>query len=74
MQAIWPDDQNENWRVYCFAGEASAQVFLDRFPGVMFDPKRDRENGKAQGVWPRTGEYKRNLDLGPLSVPEILRN
>ncbi|TIM06757.1 MAG: hypothetical protein E5Y62_22200 [Mesorhizobium sp.] len=74
VQAIWPDHRYENWRLYCFADEASAQAFLDRFPGVMFDPKRDRENGKAQGVWRRTGEYKRILDLGPLSVPEILRN
>ncbi|TIM11857.1 hypothetical protein [Mesorhizobium sp.] len=74
VQAIWPDHRYENWRLYCFTDEASAQAFLDRFPGVMFDPKRDRENGKAQGVWRRTGEYKRLLDLGPLSVPEILRN
>ncbi|TGQ05244.1 hypothetical protein EN858_30000 [Mesorhizobium sp. M4B.F.Ca.ET.215.01.1.1] len=74
VQAIWPDGQYEDWRLYCFADEASAQAFLDHFPGVVFDPKRDRENGKAHGVWRRTGKYKRILDLGPLSVPEILRN
>ncbi|WP_147377695.1 hypothetical protein [Mesorhizobium waimense] len=73
VQAIWPDQKYENWRLYCFADQASAQAFLDHFAGVMFDPRRDRENGKARGVWRRSGEYKRILDLGPLSVPEILR-
>ncbi|TIS26930.1 MAG: hypothetical protein E5X07_08095 [Mesorhizobium sp.] len=61
-------------RLYCFADEASAQAFLDHFPGLIFDPKCDRENGLVRGVWLRTGEYKRMPDLGPLSVPEILRN
>ncbi|MER8475980.1 hypothetical protein [Mesorhizobium sp. M1163] len=44
VQAIWLDYKYENWRLYCFADEASAQAFLDRFPGEMFDPKRDRED------------------------------
>jgi hypothetical protein len=70
-QVALPD---ENWHLYCLADEASAQAFLDHFPGVMFDPKARRENGKARGVWRRPGEYKRTLDLGPLSVPDILRN
>ncbi|WP_133116235.1 hypothetical protein [Mesorhizobium wenxiniae] len=61
-------------RLYCFADEASAQAFQDHFPGLIFDPKCDRENGLVRGVWLRTGEYKRILDLGPLSVREILRN
>lgn len=74
VQAIWPDGKYENWRVYCFADPASASAFIDHFGGVMFDPKRDRENGRARGVWRRSGEYTRILDLGPLSVPEILRN
>ncbi|MER8505076.1 hypothetical protein NKH09_30675, partial [Mesorhizobium sp. M1339] len=74
VQAIWPDQTYENWRLYCFADQASAQAFLDHFGGIMFDPKRDRENGKARGVWRRTGEYKRTLDLAPLSVPQALRN
>jgi hypothetical protein len=45
----------KNWRLYCFADEAS---------------------GKWQGTGclAPDGEYKRILDLGPLSVPEILRN
>ncbi|TIL25122.1 hypothetical protein [Mesorhizobium sp.] len=74
VQAIWPDHSYENWRLYCFVDQASAQAFLDHFAGVMFDPRRDRENGKARGVWRRSGEYKRILNLGPLSVPDILRN
>jgi hypothetical protein len=57
-----------------FADLASALAFRDHFCGIMFDPKRDRENGLMRGVWRRTGEYKRILDLGPLRVPEILRN
>ncbi|WP_281285532.1 MULTISPECIES: hypothetical protein [Mesorhizobium] len=40
----------------------------------MFDPRRDRENGKVRGVWRRTGEYTPVLDLSPLSVPETLRS
>ncbi|TGQ29035.1 hypothetical protein [Mesorhizobium sp. M00.F.Ca.ET.216.01.1.1] len=35
VQAIWPDHSYENWRRYCFADEASAQAFLDHFPGVI---------------------------------------
>ncbi|TIP25884.1 MAG: hypothetical protein E5X67_22925 [Mesorhizobium sp.] len=64
VQAIWPDHRYENWRLYCFADEASAQAFLERFPGVMFDPKRDRENGKAQGVWRRTASTREFSILG----------
>lgn len=73
VQAIWPDHSCE-WHLYCLADEASAQAFLDHFPGVKFDPKARRENGKARGVWRRPGEYKRTLDLGPLSVADMLRN
>lgn len=40
----------------------------------MFDPKRDRENGRARGAWHRKDEYKRILESGPLRVPEILRD
>ncbi|MER9800906.1 hypothetical protein NKJ36_27995 [Mesorhizobium sp. M0142] len=60
VQAIWPSGQYENWRLYCFADHASAQAFLDHFGGMMFDPKRDRDNGKARSVWRRTGEALRN--------------
>jgi hypothetical protein len=74
VQAIWPDGRYEHWRLYCFTDLASALVFRDHFCGTMFDPKRDRENGRVRGVWRRKGEYRRTLDLGPLSVPEILRN
>jgi len=74
VQAIWPNGEYENWRVHCFGDATAAQAFLDHFGGVMFDPKLDREKGKTRGVWRRTGRYERILDLGPLSVPEILRN
>ncbi|RWC64265.1 hypothetical protein [Mesorhizobium sp.] len=74
VQAIWPGGEYENWRLHCFADTTTAQAFLVHFGGVMFDPKRDRESGKALGVWRRTDSYERILDLGPLSVPEILRH
>ncbi|RWM39923.1 hypothetical protein [Mesorhizobium sp.] len=72
--AVWDDGKQEQWRLHCFAVREAAAAFLDRFPGIMFDPKRDRENGRARGVWRRQGAYQRILELGPLSVPEVLRN
>ncbi|AMX99511.1 hypothetical protein A4R29_08415 [Mesorhizobium ciceri biovar biserrulae] len=74
VQAIWPNGEYEDYRLYCFAEAPAAAAFRDHFDGVMYDPKRDREKGNVRGVWRRIGEYKRILDLGPLSVPEILRN
>ncbi|MBA1144785.1 hypothetical protein [Mesorhizobium neociceri] len=74
VQAIWPSGKYENWRLHCFVDAADAQAFLNHFSGLRFDPKRDREKGKVHGIWRRTGSYERILDLGPLSVPEILRN
>ncbi|CDX55824.1 hypothetical protein MPL3365_210074 [Mesorhizobium plurifarium] len=72
--AKWDDGQQEQWRLHCFADPAAAAAFLDHFGGVMFDPKRDRENGRARGIWRREGAYRRILEMGPLSVPEMLRN
>ncbi|UCI08688.1 hypothetical protein [Mesorhizobium sp. B1-1-8] len=72
--AIWEDGAQQQWRLHCFADAAAAKAFLDHFGGVVFDPKRDRENGRARGVWRRNGVYERILEIGPLSVPEILRN
>jgi len=74
VQAIWSNGKYENYRLYCFSDGAAAKESRDHFDGLMFDPKRDRESGKIRGVWRRTDEYKRILELGPLSVPEILRN
>lgn len=74
VQAVWPNGKYEDYRLHCFADADVAKVFRDHFSGQVFDPKRDRENGKIRGVWRRTDEYRRILDLGPLSVPEILRN
>lgn len=72
--AIWEDGKQEQWRLHCFAEREAAAVFLDHFVGIMFDPKRDRENGRARGVWRRQGVYERILECGPLSVPEALRS
>ncbi|RUX96597.1 MULTISPECIES: hypothetical protein [unclassified Mesorhizobium] len=74
VQAIWTNGKYENYRLHCFSDDAAARAFRDHFDGVTFEPKRDRENGNVKGVWRRTDEYKQMLDLGPLSVPEILRN
>ncbi|MCA0046298.1 hypothetical protein LB577_04930 [Mesorhizobium sp. B283B1A] len=71
--AVWLEADGD-YRLHCFSDAESAQAFLDHFEGLRFDPKRDRENGKVRGVWRRAGEYRRVLDLGPLSVPEILRS
>jgi len=62
--------------VTCCRGQhvASARAFREHYGGEMFDPKRDRENGRAKGAWRRKGEYKRILESGPLSVHELLRN
>ncbi|MBZ9740959.1 MULTISPECIES: hypothetical protein [unclassified Mesorhizobium] len=74
VQAIWSNGKYEQWRLHCFADQAFAKAFRDRFRGTLFDPAKDRENGRTKGVWRRTGEYERILELGPLRVPDILRN
>ncbi|MGX7877389.1 hypothetical protein ACVDG5_036470 [Mesorhizobium sp. ORM6] len=74
VQAVWPHGKYEDYRLHCFADAEAAKAFRDHFRGQTFEPKRDRENGKIRGVWRRSDEYRRILDLGPLSVPEILRN
>jgi hypothetical protein len=72
--AIWEDGKQEQWRLHCFSDSAAAAAFLDHFGGIKFDPKRDRKNGSARGVWWRSGAYERILEMGPLSVPEALRS
>ena len=74
MQVIWPNGKYEPYRLYCFSDTASAEAFRDHFEGLMFDPRRDRENEKVRGAWRRPGEYTPVLDLGPLSAPETLRS
>jgi len=74
VQAVWPDRKCEQWRLHCFADPEHAKLFRNHFQGVEFVPSRDREGGRARGVWRRDGDYRRILDLGPLSVPAILRN
>jgi len=72
--AVWEDGKQEQWRLHCFADQGAAADVLERFGGVMFDPKKDRENGRARGVSRRKGAWQRILNLGPPSVPEVLRN
>lgn len=74
VQAIWADRKEEQWRLHCFSDPDHAALFRNHFRGIEFIPARDREDGRARGAWRREGEYRRILDLGPLSVPEILRN
>ncbi|MBZ9991205.1 hypothetical protein LB572_29360 [Mesorhizobium sp. BH1-1-5] len=74
VTAIWEDGKQEQWRLHCFADREVAVAFFDHFGGVAFDPKRDRENGHPRGVWRRQGAYERILEMGPLSVPEALRD
>jgi len=54
-RSIWEDGKQEQWRLHCFAQRETTATFLDHFGGVVFDPKRDRENGCARGVWRRQG-------------------
>jgi hypothetical protein len=44
--AAWDDGKQEQWRPHCFADCAAAAAFLDHFGGAVFDPKRDRQNGR----------------------------
>jgi hypothetical protein len=74
VQAIWPDRKYQNYRLHCFADSAQADLFQSHFGGEFFDPKRDRENGRAQGAWYRNGVWTRLLESGPLKVPAMLRD
>ncbi|WP_292440539.1 hypothetical protein [Mesorhizobium sp.] len=67
--AVWNDGKQEQWRLHCFTDREAAASFLDHFGGIVFDPKRDRENGRARGVWRRQDAYERNLKMGPPSAP-----
>lgn len=40
VTAVWEDGKQEQWRLHCFADRAAAAAFLDRFGGIVFDPKR----------------------------------
>lgn len=73
-KAIWSNGKYETYRLHCFSDAASAEAFLDHFEGLRFNPRRVRQNGKVRGVWRGAGEYTPVLDLGPPSVPEILRS
>jgi hypothetical protein len=74
VQAIWPDRKYQEYRLHCFADRASAELFQAHFGGEFFDPKRDRENGRAQGAWRRSNVWTRLLESGPLKVPPLFRD
>ncbi|WP_296746316.1 hypothetical protein [Mesorhizobium sp.] len=74
VQAIWPSGKYEEWRLHCFRDAAAAEAFRVHFGGIAFNPIKNREGGRAHGVWRREGDYKRIFDQGPLSVPEALRS
>jgi hypothetical protein len=74
VTAVWSPNKQELFRLHCFADLAAATTFQAHFGGTLFDPKRDREGGRAQGSWRRDGLYMRIVESGPLSVPAILRN
>jgi hypothetical protein len=73
--ATWPGWHKQiNYRLHCFADLASAELFRSLFGGEPFDPRKEREGGRARGAWRRTDTYHRLVELGPLSVPMSLRN
>ena len=57
------------------------RIEIDREPcdARLIGPEHDDDdmsvakNGKARGVWRRQGAYTQILELGPRSVPDILR-
>ena len=53
LTVIWPGDQCEEYRLYCFAKHDDAQAFIDRFGGEHFDPAKDRGKGKRRDYWIR---------------------
>lgn len=74
VTAEWSNHKAETFRLFCFADRADSEAFAAQFGGVHFDPKRDRGRGKLRNQWRRSDEYVRVLELGPLRVPDILRN
>lgn len=71
VQAVWPDGKYEDWRLHCFRVEPDAEAFRAHFGGEPFHPKKDHENGHAQGVWRRMGEYEKMTESGPLKINPI---
>ncbi|MET3578199.1 hypothetical protein ABID19_001216 [Mesorhizobium robiniae] len=72
--AIWSNGKEELYRLHCFADPASAEAFRDHFNGIMFDPRKDRADGKARGAWHRSEPWQKVSDVGPLSIPVSLRD
>lgn len=72
--AIWKCRKEVTYRLYCFDNRIDAETFADAFGGMLFDPKRDRENGKALGAWRRQGTYEEERYIGPLALPKFFRD
>ena len=59
----------------CIASPTSeaAASFRAEFGGVMYDPKRDREKGRARPVRPRLGSSERILELGRPTISSLVK-
>lgn len=71
--AKWPNGKHEDYRLFCFATRADAEVFATEFEGIHFDPAKDRENGRINGTWLRSDEWKPVERSGPLRLPRFFR-
>ncbi|MER8785607.1 hypothetical protein NKH60_31160 [Mesorhizobium sp. M1006] len=72
VTAMWPNGKQEHYRLRRFADLASAEPFKDHFGGVMFDPKRDRENGRARGAWHgKRPKWNYNTAAAPTDEPYL---
>lgn len=70
--AVWPNRKQAGFRLYCFATREDAEVFATHFEGTHFEPSRDREGGRVNGVWRRTDEWKPNRALRSAASAAIL--
>ncbi|WAX96650.1 hypothetical protein N7E70_007255 [Aminobacter sp. NyZ550] len=73
VTAKWPNGKQEDYRLYCFASRADADVFAAEFECLHFDPAKDRECGRVNGAWLRTDEWKPIERCGPLQLPRFFR-
>lgn len=73
VRAIWEYGGEDDFRLFCFAAREQAEAFAAHFDGEMFDPERDREGGRVNGAWRRSGGRSMPLRCGPLVLPKFWR-
>jgi hypothetical protein len=73
VQTLWDDRHQETYRLHCFATREQAEIFAAHFGGEHFDPAKDRDKGKAEGVWRRQGPWVRVERCGVLEIPDFWR-